>query len=172
MTVTDLSGCLGKSAPVLVSVLPRPDAVLSGPGAVCLNTDAQFSVSSATGTAFTWSSSRGSIRSGAGSNMVTIRWSQPGADTVRVTVASAAGCTRDTMMIVAVNTTLQPVITANRPSRLCNGESVTLDAGAGYIAYQWSSGETVRTITVSTAGSYSVTVTDAWVVQGPPCRST
>ena len=41
---------------------------------------------------------------------------------------------------------------------LCTGESTTLDAGAGYAAYTWSSGQTTNAITVSTAGTYSVTV--------------
>lgn len=42
----------------------------------------------------------------------------------------------------------------------CNGGSTTLDAGAGYSSYEWSNNETTQTITVSTAGTYTVTVTD------------
>ena len=44
---------------------------------------------------------------------------------------------------------------------LCNGESTTLDAGAGYDAYAWSTGETSQTITATATNTYSVTVTDA-----------
>jgi hypothetical protein len=43
---------------------------------------------------------------------------------------------------------------------LCNGESTTLDAGAGYDAYAWSTGETSQTITATATGDYQVLVTD------------
>ena len=36
-----------------------------------------------------------------------------------------------------------------------------LDAGAGYSSYLWSTGATTQTITVSSAGSFSVTVSNA-----------
>ncbi len=39
-------------------------------------------------------------------------------------------------------------------------ESVTLDAGAGYDNYSWSTGDTSQTIYASNSGSYSVTVGD------------
>ncbi|MDX1913702.1 MAG: HYR domain-containing protein [Saprospiraceae bacterium] len=43
---------------------------------------------------------------------------------------------------------------------ICPGETVTLDAGAGYYRYQWSNGQSTQTVTVGTAGLYRVTVTD------------
>jgi Tol biopolymer transport system component len=46
------------------------------------------------------------------------------------------------------------------PDAICSGQSAGLDAGAGYDTYQWSTGETTRTITVSplTSTVYGVTV--------------
>jgi hypothetical protein len=38
----------------------------------------------------------------------------------------------------------------------CEGESVTLDAGEGYLDYRWSSGDTLRRIVVRQSGTYSV----------------
>ncbi len=53
-----------------------------------------------------------------------------------------------------------PVITADGPTTFCEGESVTLTSSPG-TAYLWSpNGETTQSITVLTAGSYYVTVTD------------
>ncbi len=39
-------------------------------------------------------------------------------------------------------------------------EPLTLDAGAGFVAYQWQDGSTNQTFTVGSTGLYSVTVTD------------
>ncbi|MGA2823651.1 MAG: hypothetical protein ABSE72_09010, partial [Bacteroidales bacterium] len=54
-----------------------------------------------------------------------------------------------------------PVPTVNLgPDRsICPGTSTTLDAGPGYTTYLWSTSATSRTITVSTAGTYWVIVT-------------
>jgi gliding motility-associated-like protein len=41
------------------------------------------------------------------------------------------------------------------------GDSVILDAGAGYAAYNWSNGATTRTITAKSSGKYFVTVANA-----------
>jgi hypothetical protein len=39
-------------------------------------------------------------------------------------------------------------------------DTIVLDAGGPYVSYQWSTGDTTQTITVSDYGTYSVTVTD------------
>jgi VWFA-related protein len=52
----------------------------------------------------------------------------------------------------------QPAITAGGPLQFCPGDSVRLDAGAGFFAYLWSTGDTSRYITVREAGRYRVTV--------------
>lgn len=83
----------------------------------------------------------------------------PGAYTV--TVGNDIGCsgTSDPMTVTAA-TPPKPVITSNRPTALCFGDSVRLDAGAGYASYDWTNGEKTQTILVRNAGSYAVTVTD------------
>jgi gliding motility-associated-like protein len=53
----------------------------------------------------------------------------------------------------------KPVITPSGTTNLCDGSSVTLSAPAGF-TYAWSTGQTTQDITITMAGSYSVTVTD------------
>ena len=52
-----------------------------------------------------------------------------------------------------------PVISADGPTELCNGESVTLDAGAGYATYKWSNDAETQTIAVDQSDEYFVVVT-------------
>ncbi len=50
-----------------------------------------------------------------------------------------------------------PTITGNLT--ICSGQSTTLDAGTGFDSYNWQpNGETSQTISVSSAGNYTVTV--------------
>jgi hypothetical protein len=49
-------------------------------------------------------------------------------------------------------------ITADGSTTLCPGDSLELDAGAGFDGYNWNTGETSRKITVKQAGSYECTV--------------
>ncbi len=55
----------------------------------------------------------------------------------------------------------QPTVTLGVDTNICFGDSITLDAGAGFNAFAWSTGEMTQTISVDTSSSYSVTVTAA-----------
>ncbi|MFH1320025.1 MAG: hypothetical protein ABII90_05140, partial [Bacteroidota bacterium] len=48
----------------------------------------------------------------------------------------------------------------------CFGDSLVLDAGAGYSSYLWSDSSTGQTLTVDSSGTYSVTVTDTGSCSG------
>ena len=54
-----------------------------------------------------------------------------------------------------------PTITPSGTVSICSGSSASLTATSGFSAYLWNSGQTSSKITVSTAGTYKVKVTDA-----------
>jgi len=76
-----------------------------------------------------------------------------------VTVSDAGGNTTTASGTVTVGSSLTPSISG--ATSFCTGSSTTLDAGAGYATYLWSTTDNTQTISVTTAGTYSVTVTDA-----------
>ena len=65
-----------------------------------------------------------------------------------------------TQSVEIIQTGAVPVITASGSTTLCEGESVTLDAG-DHASYEWSNGATTQSITVNEAGIYSVSIVDA-----------
>lgn len=62
----------------------------------------------------------------------------------------------DTLNVIVKQ--IEPVALGNDTS-LCEGQSVTYDAGNGYESYQWSNGSAQQKITASTAGTYIAIVT-------------
>jgi hypothetical protein len=163
--VTDANGCGGTSQPVAVVVNPLPEASITGPKTICLNTDAAFAVANGPGNTYLWAAGRGTIRSGNGSDRIIVRWDREGLDTVRVTIMTATGCRRDTMLSVAVNASLQVVIAPDRPPSICEGESLSLDMEAGYASYEWRRNGTMigtsSRVIARLAGDYEVTVIDS-----------
>jgi hypothetical protein len=79
--------------------------------------------------------------------------------TLTVTVTDANACTGTASVGVTINALPTPTPTPAGAQSICAGGSLTLDAGAGYSSYAWSNGDNTQTSTVSTAGSYMVTVT-------------
>lgn len=145
VTATDAFGCTDTDD-FTVTVEPAPTPVISGPVSICTGSSATFSVAAGF-TFYDWSN---------GGNGPSITVSVAG--TYSVTVTAANGCTGTDAITLTLSSSLQPQIVA-QPYQ-CDGQ-LTLDAGAGFSAYNWSSSGNGQVIDVSTAGNYSVTVSDA-----------
>jgi hypothetical protein len=74
-------------------------------------------------------------------------------------IATESGGKLDTSNTLSTNDTgsLSPVITGS--DRLCHGDTITLDAGAGYDSYTWNDGEFTQKIMVTDSFLYNVSVT-------------
>lgn len=85
--------------------------------------------------------------------------------TYSVTSTDRYGCTALNTVTITVNS-LDAKITASGPTTFCAGDSITLTSTAGD-SYKWSNGATTQSITVSTAGVYTVRVTKGVCTETP-----
>ncbi|MBD8081914.1 T9SS type B sorting domain-containing protein [Chryseobacterium caseinilyticum] len=83
-----------------------------------------------------------------------------GSNLINVKVATADGCFKNVILELVLNP--KPSVTLPEDFHFCEGKSVVLDAGSGFVTYLWNTGATTQTITVSTAGTYSVKVTNSF----------
>ncbi|WP_322518528.1 gliding motility-associated C-terminal domain-containing protein [Chitinophaga sancti] len=94
----------------------------------------------------------------------TIKWST-GAATQQINVSTAGtytatvtnnGCSATDTVKVTVN---QPPVITLKDATICSGDSVKLNAYVQGASYSWNTGDTKASITVGTAGTYTVDVT-------------
>lgn len=109
-----------------------------------------------------------SARISPGDSFATYLWSD-GSTSPSMTVASSGtywvqvtgegGCSGIDTLRVTVNDPIE--IDLGADTSICATCSITLDAGAGFESYLWSTGATTRTILVRDSGRYTLSVTDS-----------
>jgi hypothetical protein len=148
-TYTNANGCTNTvNTNFTVNALPTSAITANGPTTFCQGGNVTLTAS--TGTAYLWSTgaTTASIVASASGNYV-------------VTVTNANGCSAVSAPItVTVNALPVATVTANSSTTFCAGGSVTLVASTG-ASYLWSNGAITQSITVTTAGTYNVIVTNA-----------
>ncbi|MGZ4807884.1 MAG: hypothetical protein ACXV7D_01020, partial [Thermoanaerobaculia bacterium] len=149
LTTTSTTGCVTTSAPTVVSVIPTafPMITASG-GPLCPNGSVTLTATPATDVTYYWST---------GATTQSIVVTAPG--TYYVTTTNASGCSRTAG--TSVVSAPQASITANGPTIFCEGGSVTLSSTNTGSSYLWSNGATTPSITVSSAGLYTLTTTSS-----------
>ncbi|MGD9993216.1 MAG: gliding motility-associated C-terminal domain-containing protein [Salinivirgaceae bacterium] len=162
VTVTDANGCSSNlSKSIVVNSLPVATISISDnsgatndDGILCLGDTATLLAGG--GISYLWNTAE---------NTAEIQADTAG--TYSVTVTNANGCSSSLSKSIVVNPL--PVVTititdqsgsTNNDGVLCLGDTATLLAGGG-ISYLWNTGENTAEIQVDTAGTYSVTVTNA-----------
>ncbi len=145
VTVTDFFGCTATDV-FGVTALTAPVPGISGPTSICAGSNATFTVNGSFNS-YLWSS-------GQSTSFITVNT----AGDYTVTVTNTAGCTGSATQSLTLGTSLQTQIVV-QPYQ-CNGQ-LTLDAGAGFVSYTWTGGQTTQTLNVNVDGIYAVTVSDA-----------
>lgn len=74
-----------------------------------------------------------------------------------VRIDSNNGCHQ--IVQLSLSLVKKPIIPINDIMPICEGSSITVNAGNGFDSYLWSTSETSQSINISTPGNYSVTVT-------------
>ncbi|MCB0755642.1 MAG: gliding motility-associated C-terminal domain-containing protein, partial [Flavobacteriales bacterium] len=152
VSITDANGCnyaSSDSVEVTVNPLPQPTITADGPTEFCQ--EGSVVLTSSAAESYFWASN--------GETTQSITVTDPGI--YRVTVTDENGCqgTSDPVVITVFDLP-EPEITASGPLTICPEDSVTLTSSAAS-SYTWSpNGETTQSITVNTAGTYTVTVVD------------
>ncbi len=84
----------------------------------------------------------------------------PAGQSQQFTLTNAVGC--DSVVTVIVASNPLPVVDLGQDSTVCEGQTVTLDAGNPGATYNWSNGAATQTVTVSMSDLYAVTVTNTF----------
>jgi len=138
-----------------VNVLPAPLAAITpaGPVQICGGGTTTLKAGPSGATSYTWKLA--GLATGDTNDSLVV--SNPGNYSVDVV---AGGCSA-TSNIVVVDTgggTVNVIPSATSLS-ICTGDTVTLDAGAGYDTYLWSNTGGTQTTKVTASGTYTVSVT-------------
>lgn len=143
--VTNAAGCDSRDT-INVSVTPVPVVTLGQDITTCVGNQVTLDAGNP-GATYLWST---------GATTQTIV--APISGTYTVSVTSGTCMTNDTINVLF---NALPVVELGASQLICTSDTLILDAGNPGSTYLWSTGATTRTIGVSLAGTYKVTVTNA-----------
>lgn len=150
------TGCTGTTT-ITVTVNPLPLVVTPPAPVICSGGSVNITLSGAA--TYHWSPQTGiTSANGPDSSMVSITLTQTTCYTV--TGYSVEGCSATTSFCVTVNPNPVPVIVPLGPTAFCPGGSVDLMA-TPVGTYLWNTSAITQIINVTSAGMFTVTVTDA-----------
>jgi Secretion system C-terminal sorting domain len=145
VTATNAQGCTTTTSQTITENA-LPTANITGATAFCTGTNTTL-IAASGGTSYAWSN-----------NINTAANTIATAGTYTVTVTNVAGCTATTSQTVTANALPIPNITG--ATAFCIGANTTLTASGG-TNYVWSNSINTAANAIATAGTYTVTVTNA-----------
>jgi len=151
-----VNNCESPSDTVTLNIYPIPAApIVSVNTPVCEGSAINFTADTVLNGTYSWTGPSSYISSNQNPVINSSTVSNGGQYGLSVSVN---GCPSPVSNInVVIIPALTPSISGNTP--FCQGHTTVLDAGVFY-SYHWSTNDSTETITISTAGVYSVTVSD------------
>ncbi|MBX6379773.1 MAG: gliding motility-associated C-terminal domain-containing protein, partial [Thermoflavifilum aggregans] len=143
--VTSSSGCAATDT-LQLTVNPLPIVNLGPDTAICQGES--LTLNAGPGATYLWNT---------GQSSPSISVDTAGSYWVKVT--SSSGCAASDTLQLTVNPL--PIVNLGPDTAICQGESLTLNAGNPGATYLWNTGQTSPSISVDTAGSYWVKVTSS-----------
>ncbi|HET6993056.1 MAG TPA: PKD domain-containing protein, partial [Bacteroidia bacterium] len=157
VTITDANGCIATSAPAVVTVNALPTANITASGSTTFCIGDSVILSANTSASYLWSTAETT------QNIIVYN---SGNYTVQVTDANGCQSAASSPVTVSASASPAPTITITGNTSLCQGSTVTLTSSTAD-SYLWSPGnQTTQSITVNTAGTYNVTVTNSNACNG------
>jgi hypothetical protein len=147
VTIANANGCSAQSAPVTVTVTDPPLQETITPTAT-MTCGGTVALIAPNGYGYLWTT---------GETTRIINVGTTGS--YGVTITNAGGCSTTLAPVSITVSHPTATITPSGPTAICAGGSVTLTANSGR-SYYWSTGAETRSITVSAAGTYTVSVDD------------
>ncbi|MBW0162175.1 MAG: Ig-like domain-containing protein [Sediminibacterium sp. Gen4] len=160
-TVSEENYCgtssVSNAATVTVKTIPTKPSITAPPMPLCDGASGTLTaVGDATNT-FTW------YRNGnpTGQTGISISVSTAGNYTVIESNTCGSSPTSDAVVVTTLNKPAAPTVTPAGPILLCDGQTTTLTANGTGGTYTWNTSATGNTLLVGSAGSYSVTESNA-----------
>lgn len=160
VTISDVNGCTATSTNTVFTVLPTPampTITASGPLSFC--TGDSVTLTSSLSSTYLWST-------GAVTQSITVY----NTGSFSITNTNSLGCITPSSAVT--NTTmfsvpLAPTITSNNPITFCYGNNVILTSSAAS-GYFWSNAYNTQSITVTSSGTYNLSIIDGNGCPSPP----
>ena len=166
--VKDLNGCSGYDT-VEVKLYDNPNPKITGELNLCESDElfiyqTQFFENHF----YEWKVSGGEIIEDTDSNLIKVKWNKAGSGKIELieTIDSTDCFGVAEPITINIYPIPQPKINYRDKLKICEGDSVILDAGDGYKTYEWSIGADSQEIIVKNSGVYSVTVKNEFDCQG------
>ena len=143
-----IDGIESEKVEIQLIINPKPEIDLGDPCTICEGEDIMLDAGAGFNS-YSWNT---------GENTRTISVNNEGEYSVKVT--DSHGCSASDTIHVTIHPL--PDIEISGFSEACEGDTLILEAGAGFNPYNWNTGDTTRVIEVLTGGTYSVSVANSF----------